>query len=172
MAERMDAITAIHNAFRRDMQGIGRKLLSLLLAGGIVLALLLTTPLAAGSAPAVQQKPTIRITKIPAYGDYSNLQGVVSGVDPAQYQVAVYIKVRQGWWTKPYWAHPATPIYPGGTWTCAVVTGGLDQYASDYAAFLIPKSMQPPLRHGEHSLPAALAKKAVAKTIVHRAGGK
>jgi hypothetical protein len=122
----------------------------------------------AQSLPAAAAKPTIRITHIPPYGSYSNLQGVVTGVDPAKYRVAVYIRVAGGWWTKPYWARPTTPIYANGAWICDVTTGGRDQYASDYAAYLIPSSYKPPLMRGGASLPSALKRHSVARVVVHR----
>jgi hypothetical protein len=140
----------------------------------LLLSLAHSTPAPGQSAAAIRLdtaekvKPAIRITKIPAYGSFEDLQGIVTGVDPAQYQVAVYVKVRGRWWTKPTWAHPTTPIYPGGTWFCDVTTGGIDQFASAYAAFLIPKGFKPPLRHGEGGLPDNFKKAPVAKVVVHR----
>ena len=120
------------------------------------------------SSPAPSPKPTIRITYVPPYGSSSDLRGQVTGVDPSKYQVAVYIKVRGGWWTKPYWAKPVTPLYSDGSWICDVTTGGIDRLASDYIAYLIPLGVKPVLMYGGANLPAGLNRKATAKVVVHR----
>ena len=71
---------------------------------------------------------------------YSNgyLVGKVLHVDPDEYCVGVYIKVRGNWWIKPYWAYPKTVINPDGSWTCDVITGGVDEEATDFAIGLFP----------------------------------
>ncbi len=62
---------------------------------------------------------------------------------PADHKVAVYIYVG-GWWTKPYWNAPLTPIAADGTWVTDITTGGNDPLATQIAAFLIPNSYTPP----------------------------
>jgi hypothetical protein len=56
----------------------------------------------------------------------ADLKGQVLHVNPADYYVAVFIRVRGGWWTKPYWAEPRTRIRVDGTWVCDITTGGVD----------------------------------------------
>jgi hypothetical protein len=107
--------------------------------------------------------PTIEFTSVPAYGSKpATLHGRVLHVAPADYHVAVYIKVG-GWWTKPTWANPTTLLNPGnGTFSCAVTTGGIDEQATEYRAYLIPASSSPPLATGQSSVPAAIEATAVA----------
>ncbi|HNR32849.1 MAG TPA: hypothetical protein PKI11_18300, partial [Candidatus Hydrogenedentes bacterium] len=50
----------------------------------------------------------------------------------------VYIEVEEVWWTKPYYAAPLTGIGVDGTWSCPIVTGGYDQYATGITVYLIP----------------------------------
>ena len=102
----------------------------------------------------VQQGQAIAVTEIPVWGDREPLlAGRVHKVEPAAHQVAVYIRVGGGWWTKPTFAEPATVIEPDGTWTCDITTGGLDHEATRIVAFLISAADSPPLMQGEESSP-------------------
>jgi hypothetical protein len=79
----------------------------------------------------------IEITNVPAYGTYGNLSGIVSGVNPADYKVLVYIYV-SGWWNKPTWASPETSIASDGSWQCNVTGGTSDTHATEFMAVLVP----------------------------------
>jgi hypothetical protein len=68
----------------------------------------------------------IEFTVVPPYGSVENLAGQVWHVNPFDYQVAVYIQVRGGWWTKPFFNTPLTPIQIDGYWICDITTGGVD----------------------------------------------
>ncbi len=109
----------------------------------------------------------INLTHIPPYAGYDNLEGQVGCVQPADYKVAVYIYV-SGWWTKPYWAAPLTPINSDGSWSCDLTTGGTDQLATEYAAFLVPNGYNPPLMSGGQTLPAELYQNSVGYVFAHR----
>src|ERR1039457_7326872 len=70
--------------------------------GSIVTLAGMTTVLAASS---------IVFTSVPPYGSFNNLQGVVHGVNPTNYRVAVFINVNgAGWFTKPTCGAPLTTI--------------------------------------------------------------
>jgi hypothetical protein len=90
------------------------------------------------------------------------LYGKVEHVPPGDYNVAVYIRVGSGWWTKLTWANPVTPIDCRGLWSCNIVTGGSDTLANTIAAFLIPAGYDPPLASGQSTLPVAIYDNAVA----------
>jgi hypothetical protein len=111
--------------------------------------------------------PGIAFSYVPPYGSFDDLQGRVTCVDPACYQVAVYILV-SGWWNKPTWASPLTPIRADGTWTCDITTGGTGQLATKIVAFLVPNGYTPPQLAGEQTLPAELLQNAVASVQVER----
>jgi hypothetical protein len=111
--------------------------------------------------------PTIEFTYVPPYGSTNDLQGRVGCVVPADYKVAVYIYV-SGWWTKPTWAAPLTPIRDDSTWTTDITTGGNDPLATRIAAFLVPNGYNPPPMSGQPSLPAELFSSAVAYIMVER----
>ena len=112
--------------------------------------------------------PEIVFTTTPPVGGFAKLQGRARHVVPADHNVAVYIKVAGGWWTKPTHATPETAIRIDGRWTCDITTGGNDETATQVAAFLIPATYAPPAAQGEATLPPALASHAVDSVQVSR----
>jgi hypothetical protein len=112
--------------------------------------------------------PQIKITVVPPLGSSDDLQGTVEGVNPDMYVVAVYIRVSGGWWTKPTFANPTTPIAGDGSWDCQCWTGGDDTSATAIRAYLIPIGYNPPTMAGGPSLPSALTKHAVAMYEANR----
>ena len=111
--------------------------------------------------------PTIAFDYVPPYGSDDNLRGHVTCVTPTDYKVAVYIKV-SGWWTKPYYASPLTPIESDGSWITDITTGGSDPLATEIAAFLVPNGYTPPQMSGGATLPEELYTQSVAYTSVTR----
>lgn len=107
--------------------------------------------------------PVIEFTYVPSYGSFENLKGQVWHVRPADYKVAVYIRVRGGWWTKPYWSTPLTVINPDGSWVCDITTGGVDEEATEIVAYLVPNGYNPPLMSGQSTLPSELEENSVGK---------
>lgn len=96
----------------------------------------------------------ISITHVPKAHVWGvSLKGHVVGTYRDQYKVAVYICVNGGWWNKPYWAHPGTAIQLNGKWSCRVTTGGTDPSATEFVAYLVPKSFTVPIATGG-SLPS------------------
>jgi exo-beta-1,3-glucanase (GH17 family) len=110
----------------------------------------------------------ISFIEIPQYGSFTNLKGKVLNADPDKFAVAVYIKVNNIWWTKPYWDNPTTKINKDGTWECDITTGGFDETATMIAAYLVPIGFDPPLASGSLELPQEIEKKALAKTEIKR----
>ena len=114
--------------------------------------------------------PEIRFTFVPPLGSFENLRGEVNCVRPANFKVAVYLSVNNGWWTKPYWNQPLTTINSDGSWSCDITTGGVDQWATELTVFLIPNGYSPPLMAGGQNLPPELFQKAVIWANVNRTG--
>jgi exo-beta-1,3-glucanase (GH17 family) len=112
--------------------------------------------------------PTIELTYVPPIGGLDDLRGQVWHVFPAEYRVAVYIRVSGEWYTKPYWTTPVTIINCDGSWTCDITTGGYDSQADQIAAYLIPTTYNPPLATGQATLPAELDQNAVVKVVANR----
>ncbi|HCU38478.1 MAG TPA: hypothetical protein DGT21_24585 [Armatimonadetes bacterium] len=110
---------------------------------------------------------SIEFTRVPPRGSSALLRGRAIGVDPGQYRIAVYIYV-SGWWTKPYWDAPLTPLRPDGTWSCDVTTGGIDESATAISAYLVPRGYAPPLLAGDGVIPDELERHAVASVAVRR----
>ena len=74
--------------------------------------------------------------------------GYAKGIDPTQYKVAVYIRVGDGWWTKPLWDSPLTRIAANGYWECPYITGGNDADAKEIVAYLVANGTDVPLASG------------------------
>ena len=109
----------------------------------------------------------IEFTYVPPYRSFEDLQGQARCVETADYRVAVYIYV-SGWWIKPYWDSPLTPIESDGSWITDITTGGIDQLATKIAAFLVPNGYDPPLMSGGQTLPEELFENSVAWVMVER----
>ena len=111
------------------------------------------------STPTVECKnPSIEIMKYPETGEISpSISGVVRCADPDKDAIVVYIKVNQQWYgPKPYWNQPYTNFGKSGDWTCSVVTGGNDQNAESFAAYLLPRDVTPPNLEGMTNIPKEL----------------
>ncbi|MFA6215096.1 MAG: hypothetical protein WC768_00835 [Patescibacteria group bacterium] len=110
-----------------------------------------------GCPPATEGPPKIWFSHVPPYGALldTNLTGSVSGVNPFGYKVAVYLRIGPGagWFNKPTWDKPLTFIGPGGNWICNIVTGGTDQNATAFAAFLLPNGVKAPICNNAANLP-------------------
>ena len=132
------------------------------LAGIIVTPAGVTTALAASS---------IVFTSVPPYGSFNNLQGVVHGINPANYRVAVFINVNgAGWFTKPTCAASLTTIQTDGTWTADITTGGSDQDATQIAAYVVPANFNQPCVTNVFCIPDAVTQQAIANALVTRLG--
>lgn len=110
---------------------------------GMALCVCLTVCLAMATLTEVQSQ-TITLTSIPEWGSDDSLKGKVSGVDPANYRVLVYLYFDGKWYVKPTNATPMTLILPDSTWSCRVKTGMCDAFAARYAAFLVTADFVPP----------------------------
>ena len=98
------------------------------------------------SYQAISTAPGIQFTSVPAYGTFAHLKGRVTNItDPSRYRVAVYIKVGSSWWTKPFANSPLTLVQQDLSWECNVTTGGIDQTATEFAAFLVDANYNPPI---------------------------
>jgi hypothetical protein len=112
--------------------------------------------------------PAVMFTSVPPLGSFEDLVGQVLHVPPVHHRIAVYIRVGTGWWTKPSFASPTTPIRPDGSWTTDITTNEADPLANTIVAFLIHQSYSPPFLSGEETLPVELDQNALAKTTVTR----
>ena len=82
--------------------------------------------------------PAITFTHVPDYGTWGDpLKGSVQNVLPGTAKVMVFIKVRGGWWVKPYFDTPFSPIDSAMNWVCSITTGGVDQEATEIRAYLL-----------------------------------
>lgn len=72
------------------------------------------------------------------------------------------------WWVKPTAANPLTDIAFDGTFIVDYTTGGIDETAIGFHAFLIPRTYSPPVILGASSLPQELFDNSVADVLVAR----
>lgn len=139
----------------------------------LLLASLLIAAFTGCPIPSESGQPEIILTHVPFYGSFIDeyLAGIVRGVNPLEYRVAVYLRIGPGagWYNKPTWANPLTPIGPFSNWVCDVVTGGNDDWARAYATFLLPNGVKPPYCDNCYNLPEI--PQAVALAQVSRGDG-
>ena len=132
-----------------------------------------TEPTNCSAIPCGSGPPTVSLTYLPPYGDSQDfLEGQECHVSTTSYEVAVYIQTGGGWWTKPYFATPVTPLQPDGSWSCNINTGGNDKDATAVAAFLIPSGYSPPLLSGQDNLPNILYSNSVANVEITRSASQ
>ena len=116
------------------------------------------------------REPRLEIISHPAIGSSGPVTGIASNVDPSAYYVVVYIYVpdASGWWVKPTFDYPINLIGDDGSWSCPIVTGGIDAQATKIAVFLLPVDYEPPLASGWSSLPQELYDTAVSSVEIIR----
>ena len=104
-----------------------------------------------------QHNPSVEFTFLPDWGNTSLLRGKVHNTSLADHGIAVYIYIEEagGWWVKPTSSDPVSNILADSAFSTNIVTGGIDQYATQVIAFLIPKSFSPPVLSGE-DLPSSM----------------
>lgn len=117
-------------------------------------------------------KPAIELTYVPPFGSSDDLEGRILHIQPVNVKVLVYIKAPWppggGWWVKPSFAQPLTSVAPDGSWKAEITTGGVDNRATEIAAFLVPDGYQPALLAGAPALPPELEANAIAKVHITR----
>ncbi|MFA5934813.1 MAG: hypothetical protein WC827_02950 [Candidatus Paceibacterota bacterium] len=115
--------------------------------------------------------PSVKFTIVPPRGDDGAFEGEVQNVDRTKYSVAFMVNVYGTWWRKPYDTTPALPINPNnkfGFWQ--YWTGGIDHYAQQFAAFVVPISYTNtiPDPHGSWKIPDEIYSNSIAYTIFDR----
>ncbi len=125
-----------------------------------------------GGIPGGPGTPSIEFTYVPPYRSFDNVVGLVQHVDPTEYAVVLYINVRDSkpdrWWVKPFANQPLTNIAFDGTFIVDYTTGGIDDRAREFHAFLIPRTYSPPILLGADEIPQELFNNAVADIKVRR----
>ena len=105
--------------------------------------------------------PSMTFTYIPPMGTVEWLEGRACHIDPTAVNVVVYINVAGNWWVKPYANAVLTRVSADGSWSSAYATGGIDETATQFIAFLIPDNYSPPVILGG-PLPQALYQSSLA----------
>ena len=108
------------------------------------------------------ETPRIEFLNVPVYGEKGELTGSVVGLDPTEAKIAVYIFVN-GWWTKPSLEFPLTNFDQNGFWQSDITTGGVDEYATEIRAYVVPYDFSPEPVLGLETLPEIIETIALAK---------
>ena len=108
------------------------------------------------------ETPRIELLNVPVYGEKGELTGSVVGLDPTEAKIAVYIFVN-GWWTKPSLEFPLTNFDQNGFWQSDITTGGVDEYATEIRAYVVPYDFSPEPVLGLETLPEIIETIALAK---------
>ncbi len=117
--------------------------------------------------------PSVQFTSVPSFGSTSGvIQGRVSNVDPSAYKAAVFIYLDGiGFYSKPTCTndrHDLTAIQPDGTFSAAIVTGGVDSQATQVRVYIVPAGFTQPCVLGEGGIPNSTGQASVAHAIVDR----
>jgi hypothetical protein len=132
-----------------------------------VLSLAGSALLGGGQLPATE-RPFITILDMPPYGNGGYLYGQASCNPSNPCVVAVYVKVNEKWWIKPYATPPVMPVGSDGGWGYHLSSyPRTDDYATKYVAFLVPLSASNsvPKLQGSPNLPAVLDEISLAKDV-------
>jgi exo-beta-1,3-glucanase (GH17 family) len=81
--------------------------------------------------------PTLKVSYVPVSSRDTRMSGYVMHVAPSDYKVACQIHAPYGWYPKPTYSRPLTPILPDGSWTCNLNESGPDQVS----ASLVPNPL-------------------------------
>ena len=101
--------------------------------------------------------PLIQILSVPDYGSVGNLQGVVSGVNVQDYEVATYFHVEGfGWSTEQTLGKRTVPLDASGTFSVPILGSGSDTRATIFATELVPKGYNPSQLVDGGRIPAGL----------------
>ncbi len=93
--------------------------------------------------------PGIAFTFMAPQGDGRPVYGVIGNhLKASDYNVASYIRVNGGWWTKPTFAQPVVPIHGDCTFFANINTGGTDYQADRVYACVVPVGYTPPQAGG------------------------
>jgi hypothetical protein len=112
---------------------------------------------------------TLNIDYLPPIGNTDELlSGRVNFINSCDVRISAYIKVSNGWWTKPTFTEPSVPVLCNGRFNLRFVTGGMDYSATDIYIFLIPADYTPPTCGGCTTLPLEVFANAIARKLITR----
>jgi hypothetical protein len=123
-----------------------------------------SSPEQSGPGGCQEAAPSIAFTFVPPTDSLEDLTGQVCNASAADHFVAVFIKVRNGWWVKPYQdERRRVPIASNGTWTADITTGRGDETATEIRAYLLPTAFDPPIVRNLLDLPVDLGAASLAQ---------
>lgn len=111
---------------------------------------------------------TLILDYIPVLGSSDNIKGHINDLNTCDYNIAAYIKVGGGWWTKPTFDIPAVPVLCNGQWILDYTGGGNDPLATDMCFFVIAEDYTPPACSGCGTIPQEIYNNAFAAKCIQR----
>lgn len=82
-------------------------------------------------------------THVPPLGSFENVTGQTCGIFNRDQRIVLWIYAWGGWWVKPFANQPFTVINPDGSWQVDYTTGGVDEQATAFKAYLLPPDDDP-----------------------------
>ncbi|MGB4849437.1 MAG: T9SS type A sorting domain-containing protein [Saprospiraceae bacterium] len=111
---------------------------------------------------------TLSIDYLPVLGSFDNVKGHINHLVSCDFNIASYIKVGSGYWTKPTFQNPTVSIQCNSKWIVDYTTGGSDEMASDLCFFIVPSDYSPPLCGGCATIPQEVYVHALSWKCMHR----
>jgi glucan 1,3-beta-glucosidase len=111
---------------------------------------------------------TLILDYIPVLGSSDNIKGHINDLNTCDYNIAAYIKVGGGWWTKPTFDMPVVTVFCNGQWRLDYTGGGNDPLATDMCFFIVENDYTPPACSGCGSIPQDIYDYAIASKCIQR----
>ncbi len=113
----------------------------------------------------IDPQPTIIVTAEEPFVNQKQLSGRVEGVNPLHYNLVVYGKIKDFWFTMHDRNFPIIPISNDLSWTCNLIINEGEQF-DELTIFLIPSGYAPPIINGDKIIPLKMNLIAIAKQSI------
>jgi len=110
-------------------------------------------------------KPIITVTPQSSSILNENITGQIHNADENLYNVAVYGKIDEGWYTLPNRDFPLIPISNDNSWVCELENANRASITK-FVIFLVARGYAPPILQGENIIPVKMNLVAAAKKTV------
>ena len=113
----------------------------------------------------INPQPTIVVTTEDPNINRKQLNGSVMGINPSQFNLVVYAKINEFWFTMHDKNFPVIPISDDLHWVCNLMINEGEEFA-ELTIFLIPNGYAPPIITGAKIIPVKMNLVAIAKQSI------
>ncbi|MCG8310191.1 MAG: hypothetical protein MI975_22525 [Cytophagales bacterium] len=110
-------------------------------------------------------RPVISVTPFNTSNLNESIAGQIHGADVQLYNIAVYAKVRSGWYTLPNRDSPIISISNDKRWVCEL-SGVKKEDITKVSIFLVPNGYEPPILQGQNIIPIKMNLMSASKKII------